>query len=848
MRVLPNDHERRKALRDLPPDLPGTYIAILERIDRAYPEQTRIFIQRILIWLTLKIEPNAGVRGIFQTDLGNSALAEAICVEGIDDDFYPDRIPDLDDMINWCSSLVSFNERTGKVDLSHFSVREFLLSEETKVESVIAKKYLVQKQRDTAYLADVCLSYLTRKEFGSISSDFNFTSLDPAVYEEFWKFRNEFPFYTHAALLSQVYLPKVEGRLLETSSLVRFLTTSPFLAFNFWTTYFTAATYTSIQVGDQIYSEDFVSDMRLGPLQYASLMLLTKTVQELTSNRTCPAILKTKAPPIQLAVSYCTSYSDYIKTCSVHNVDNESPSIVLRGTSFETCSFNRLEPRMTQVVCSLVQAGADVNFPVDVENSGQITQISSLGLAILFNRPQVALLLLECGADTSPTVRGLGENFTVWRNFISKDCGSACYGEFKEVFGKIIKSQSGSQILEITNHEMASAGGHAILLEYPQRADMLFQYVIRGNRGPVKMLLDAGFCPDLYEKDGTSIFVVALKLRHWEILQELLNHSVNLSNSIKVELIGGICKSGEEYYAHELDAEPGLQPNLEVKSQTLGILQYLLRNGVSPNSHDETQSNLLSDVVTLGLYYHTKYLIEHGANPCLTGAKDWGPVHFAAMGTRNPKADLPIMKMLIRHGADVMSTVWGGQNALHLAVGSGNLSVMQYLLDEYQLDENLNIKCHFGEYPLHFACSKGNEAAVELLLSTYPDVQIVNAVGDQHGTPLHTAVARGDLEIVRRLVSTGADVDKIGFPGYGLGPPLFLACAYNWSEIAEFLLSQGAKMTVEGMRFKSAMEVAKAFRQDEMVVVLQRWESRNRELPGRNDLKRKRIGEVDEEL
>src|SRR5437667_1242399 len=50
---LPNDAERRKALKELPPDLPPTYVRILERLDRTLSSKTKIYLKRVLKWLTL---------------------------------------------------------------------------------------------------------------------------------------------------------------------------------------------------------------------------------------------------------------------------------------------------------------------------------------------------------------------------------------------------------------------------------------------------------------------------------------------------------------------------------------------------------------------------------------------------------------------------------------------------------------------------------------------------------------------------------------------------------------------------------------------------------------------------
>ncbi|KAL9595941.1 MAG: hypothetical protein Q9219_006132 [cf. Caloplaca sp. 3 TL-2023] len=50
---LPNDAEKRAALKRLPPDLPQTYVRIFETIHRSYPPQTIRYIQRVLKWLVL---------------------------------------------------------------------------------------------------------------------------------------------------------------------------------------------------------------------------------------------------------------------------------------------------------------------------------------------------------------------------------------------------------------------------------------------------------------------------------------------------------------------------------------------------------------------------------------------------------------------------------------------------------------------------------------------------------------------------------------------------------------------------------------------------------------------------
>ena len=90
---LPNNRERRKALKDLPPTLPGTYCRILERLHSRYPPQTQVYIQRMFKWLVLTDKTVTAVQNwdsSLQFILGHSvvsanltvqALAQAICIE-----------------------------------------------------------------------------------------------------------------------------------------------------------------------------------------------------------------------------------------------------------------------------------------------------------------------------------------------------------------------------------------------------------------------------------------------------------------------------------------------------------------------------------------------------------------------------------------------------------------------------------------------------------------------------------------------------------------------------------------------------------------------------------------------
>jgi hypothetical protein len=112
---LLNDAERRKALKELPPDLPATYVRILERLDRTLSPKTKTYLKRTLKWLVLKDAPNHASTNI---DITLPALAQAISVEDEQTRLEKDAIPDDRDIIEWCSSLVRKNSEKNVLELS----------------------------------------------------------------------------------------------------------------------------------------------------------------------------------------------------------------------------------------------------------------------------------------------------------------------------------------------------------------------------------------------------------------------------------------------------------------------------------------------------------------------------------------------------------------------------------------------------------------------------------------------------------------------------------------------------------------------------------------------------------
>ena len=286
-----------------------------------------------------------------------------------------------------------------------------------------------------------------------------------------------------------------------------------------------------------------------------------------------------------------------------------------------------------------------------------------------------------------------------------------------------------------------------------------------------------------------------------------------LSAAAKNALLSTACKLGEERYE-----KPRFNNDVWEPFSTLDSVESLLQDQADPNVLGEDMMGPLHHACQRGLYYHASSLLNRGAK-FLAGPDQFRPIHFVARGSRNPGLDVPIANLLIDNGADLTAQTADGSNALSLAVGSGNLGMVQYLLGKSPSLANKD-----GDYPLHIACLHGFESIVSALLDENPNLEdMIDSISPCHGSPLYIAAEKGYLNISKSLVDdAGADVNLASSHHDSLGPPLFAACAKGHGEVVKLLLLHKAKITTEfkGLRFNSAIQVCEAFSQPGMKWIL----------------------------
>lgn len=147
-----------------------------------------------------------------------------------------------------------------------------------------------------------------------------------------------------------------------------------------------------------------------------------------------------------------------------------------------------------------------------------------------------------------------------------------------------------------------------------------------------------------------------------------------------------------------------------------------------------------------------------------------------------------------------------GLSLVHIAAASGNLPIVQGLLDHGLYDSKM--KTSSGVTPLYLACRGGHLEVTLLLLSREPIPGTIPTPVAEEGisdTCLHwlSSFDPSDMmEVATNLISKGAAAN--GLPGTA-DTPLMRAVMYNKIEVAKVLLGLGAQVTTFVMTIAASL-------------------------------------------
>lgn len=155
-------------------------------------------------------------------------------------------------------------------------------------------------------------------------------------------------------------------------------------------------------------------------------------------------------------------------------------------------------------------------------------------------------------------------------------------------------------------------------------------------------------------------------------------------------------------------------------------------------------------------------LISKGADVNKFGkdASEFAPLEFTPLTEAIRNNDMEMVKMFVRHGADLHKMTSLGESYLHFAAFLNKTELAEYFIDS-GLD--VNIKKNGNLTSLHIAAATGNREVAELLIEKGADLDAVSADG---GTALHFAIAAGHQDIADLFKSKGAKEFPRNFPVY----------------------------------------------------------------------------------
>ncbi|MBZ3869259.1 Palmitoyltransferase ZDHHC13 [Sciurus carolinensis] len=191
---------------------------------------------------------------------------------------------------------------------------------------------------------------------------------------------------------------------------------------------------------------------------------------------------------------------------------------------------------------------------------------------------------------------------------------------------------------------------------------------------------------------------------------------------------------------------------------------------------------LIEDSSNCDIVKATQFYISKGAVvDQLGGDLNSTPLHWAIR-----QGHLPMVILLLQHGADPSLIDGEGFSSIHLAVLFQHMPIIAYLISKGQ---SVNMTDVNGQTPLMLSAHKviGPEPT-GFLLKFNPSLNVVDKI--HQNTPLHWAVTAGNVNAVDKLLEAGSSLDVRNVKGL---TPLDMALQ-NKNQLIIHMLKTEAKM------------------------------------------------------
>lgn len=388
--------------------------------------------------------------------------------------------------------------------------------------------------------------------------------------------------------------------------------------------------------------------------------------------------------------------------------------------------------------------------------------LTPLNLAAEQNKPEVASLLLEMGAD--PTI-GDREN--------SQPIHLAAVSGSIQIIQLLLDYK-----VDINTRDIN--GMTALLFA-----------ASRGQAETVRYLASKG----ANVKDKTSNGLTAL-------------HMAAISGN--VELMGILVDKGAQVNTSTPQGHTPLHSACSYGRTD--AVKFLAEHGADINAKTEQGEPPLLWAVGRNSLGAAEYLLSHGADVNYKTPDGFTALHQAA-----GRGNVAVARLFLRHGADVNAAANTGLVPLAYASWAENAAEMGRLLILNGADVNPdpcsnNKSCTCGPNfmtPLHSACMMGRLEMAEILISNGARINLL----DEDGlTPLHYAVKKGNTDLVSLLTDHGAFLN-VQEPNMGCTELHFAACM-GYGDIAGLLMEKGSCYTIRDDNGKTPLDYSFAYGQE----------------------------------
>lgn len=391
-----------------------------------------------------------------------------------------------------------------------------------------------------------------------------------------------------------------------------------------------------------------------------------------------------------------------------------------------------------EVVRALLAAGADAG-------RASRTRVVPLALAAVNGRPAIVEALLDAGADPNARLTGgqtalmsaARAGFAEIVDLLASrgaavDAREDALGETAMMWAA---AEDHADVIRTLVRRGADVNARSTLLQFPAREfgdgksgrlTVLpaggwtpVMYAARQNAGrAVAALVEVGADLDLVDPDGTSPLLVAIINAHYDLAEQLIASGADLDRADA----SGMAPLYAAVDMHTFGETPGRPaPVASGRLDARDIVERLLAGGADPNAR-------LVEPILVRVHDRGDPALGQGATPLMRAAR---------------KADVDLVRLLLRGGADVNAATASGGTALLYIAGLGGAG-------------------RFTPFEARQSTEAERLVVTRLLLDAGADVAATDA-GLQ--TALHLAAVDRGEEVLRLLVERGGRLDAVDRQG-----------------------------------------------------------------------------------